>query len=64
MYSLNINYIFDKIYDGLLFLKYFWYFRVLGYDNEKYLAEVKSEVWDGLRDRNWLDDSQIGRAHV
>ena len=57
MYSLNLDYFFDKVYDGLLWLKYVWYFDILGYDKEKYLNSVSNEIWDGLRDRDWLESS-------
>ncbi|MDQ5957244.1 MAG: hypothetical protein QG614_219, partial [Patescibacteria group bacterium] len=59
MYSLNLDYIFDKVYDFFLWFKYFWYFNILKYDNEKYLNEKKSEIWDGLRDRGWLSDDPL-----
>ena len=56
MYSLSIDYIFNRVYDLLLALKYFWYFWVLGMSKESYLASVKSDPWEGLRDRGWLDN--------
>ena len=40
----------------LLAIKYFWYFLVLGMSKESYLASVKSDPWEGLRDRGWLDN--------
>lgn len=54
MYSINLDYIFDKAYDFLLFFKYVWNFWILGLSKETYLASVKGEVYDGLRDRDWL----------
>jgi hypothetical protein len=57
VYSFNLDYIFDKVYDLLLSVRYFWYFDVLKYDQKQYLDSVSNEVWDGLRDRGWFDAS-------
>ncbi len=59
MYSFNLDYIFDKVYDVVLSVKYFWYFTVLGYDEKRYLESVSNEVWDGLRDRGWFEKGYI-----
>mgnify|MGYP000851778095 CR=1 FL=1 len=56
MYSLNIDYLFNRVYDGLLWLKYTWLFVILRKSPEDYLAENKDRVWDGLRDRGWFND--------
>lgn len=55
MYSLNLDYVFNKVYDVLLWFKYAWYFWILGQSKEEYLASVQVDRWEGLRDRGWLD---------
>lgn len=56
MYSLSIDYIFNRVYDCLLWIKYFWLFVILREDKGVYLDSVSSNNWDGLRDRGWFDD--------
>lgn len=56
MYSFNIDYLFNRVYDGLLWLKYTWLFVVLRKSPEDYLATNEDRVWDGLRDRGWFND--------
>ena len=56
MYSLNIDYLFNRVYDVLLWIKYTWLFTLLRNDKGLYLEEVKDRDWDGLRDRGWFDD--------
>lgn len=63
MYSFNLNYLFDKVYDFFLWFKYAWYFYILKYDTSKYLSEKKGEVWDGLRDRGWLSTDPLSASH-
>jgi hypothetical protein len=60
VYSINLDYIFDKAYDFLLWFKYSWNFWVLGISKEAYLKGVDGEVYDGLRDRGWLDEMPEG----
>jgi Bacterial TSP3 repeat len=55
MYSLSIDYLFNRVYDVLLWIKYAWFFTVLRKDPDAYLAEVVYRDWDGLRDRGWFD---------
>ena len=43
---------FDYVY---LSIKYAWYFNVLGYSKEKYLSDVADPIYDGLRDKGYLD---------
>ena len=43
---------FDYVY---LNIKYAWYFNVLGYSKEKYLSDVADPVYDGLRDKGFLN---------
>jgi hypothetical protein len=63
MYSLSIDYLFNRIYDVLLWIKYTWFFTILRTDPEKYIASVKYRDWDGLRDRGWFDD-YFAQMHV
>ena len=56
MYSLSIDYIFNRVYDVLLWVKYTWVFTILRKDPDAYLAEHVSRDWDGLRDRGWFDE--------
>lgn len=55
MYSLSIDYIFNRIYDVLLWIKYTWLFTILRKDEGVYLEEYSWREWDGLRDRGWFD---------
>lgn len=56
MYSLSIDYIFNRIYDVLLWIKYTWFFTLLRNDPQTYLNVHENSDWDGLRDRGWFDD--------
>jgi hypothetical protein len=56
MYSLSIDYIFNRIYDVLLWIKYTWFFTILRNDPQLYLDAHENRDWDGLRDRGWFDD--------
>lgn len=56
MYSLSIDYIFNRVYDVLLWIKYTWLFTFLRKDPEVYLSEHTGRDWDGLRDRGWFDE--------
>lgn len=55
MYSLSIDYLFNRIYDALLWIKYVTLFVIMRKDPEEYLAEHEYRIWDGLRDRGWFD---------
>lgn len=55
MYSLSIDYLFNRVYDVLLWIKYTWFFTILRKDPEAYIEEVSYRDWDGLRDRGWFD---------
>jgi hypothetical protein len=55
MYSFSIDYLFNRVYDVLLWIKYTWLFTVLRNNPEAYIDEVKYRDWDGLRDRGWFD---------
>lgn len=55
MYSLSIDYLFNRVYDMLLWIKYVSLFVILRNDPKQYLADHEYRVWDGLRDRGWLD---------
>lgn len=56
MYSLSIDYLFNRVYDVLLWIKYVALFVVLRKDPEVYLEQHADRTWDGLRDRGWFDD--------
>lgn len=56
MYSLSLDYIFNRVYDVLLWIKYTWLFTILRKDKGEYLDAVTYRDWDGLRDRGWFDD--------
>lgn len=55
MYSLSIDYVFNRVYDVLLWIKYTWFFTILRNDPQVYLDLIKDRSWDGLRDRGWFD---------
>lgn len=54
--SLSIDYLFNRIYDVLLWFKYTWLFTILRTEPEAYVKDVSYRDWDGLRDRGWFDD--------
>lgn len=56
MYSLSIDYLFNRVYDVLLWIKYVWLFVLLRKSPEDYLAQHTGREFDGLRDRGWFDD--------
>lgn len=56
MYSLSIDYLFNRIYDVLLWLKYVWLFVLLRKSPDDYLAAHTDREYDGLRDRGWFTD--------
>lgn len=56
MYSFSIDYLFNRVYDVLLWIKYVWLFDILRNDKQVYLDTHKSIDWDGLRDRGWFDE--------
>ena len=55
MYSLSIDYLFNRVYDVLLWIKYVWLFDILRTGPETYLEVHTTREWDGLRDRGWFD---------
>jgi hypothetical protein len=55
MYSLSIDYLFNRIYDVLLWIKYVWLFVLLRKSPDDYLIEHADRTFDGLRDRGWFD---------
>lgn len=56
MYSFSIDYLFNRVYDVLLWVKYTWLFTILRTNPETYIKEVEYRDWDGLRDRGWFDE--------
>lgn len=56
MASYSIDWLFNRVYDLLLWCKYAWLFGVLRTKPEEYIAAIQSRDWDGLRDRGWFDE--------
>lgn len=56
MYSFNLDYIFNVVYNILLAIRYVFLFWILRIDKAQYLADHKYDAWDGLRDRGWIKD--------
>ncbi len=56
MASYSIDYLFNRVYDFLLWIKYTWLFTILHTKPEDYLALQTDNKWDGLRDRGWFDE--------
>ncbi len=57
MQSLSIDFIFNRVYDVLLWIKYVFLFVILRTNEDTYLDAHKDRVWDGLRDRDWIHHS-------
>lgn len=55
MYSISIDYLFNRVYDVLLWFKYVWLFVLLRKDPSDYIAQHMDRTFDGLRDRGWFD---------
>ena len=55
MTSLSIDYLFNRIYDVLLWIKYVWLFVLLRKSPDEYLIAHADRTFDGLRDRGWFD---------
>lgn len=64
MYSFSIDYLFNRIYDVLLWMKYTWFFTILRNDPQVYLDTYSYRDWDGLRDRGWFDDFLRAKGSV
>lgn len=56
MYSFNLDYIFNILYNILLAIRYAFLFWILRIDKAQYLADHQYDAWDGLRDRGWIKD--------
>lgn len=54
--TLSFDYLFNRVYDVLLWIKYTWLFSILRTEPETYIKEVSYRDWDGLRDRGWFDN--------
>lgn len=48
---LNIEYVFNRIYDVVLWIQYILFFKILGHSEEDYLAQHAGDDYNGLRDR-------------
>lgn len=59
MYSFNLDFIFNFVYNIFLAIRYIILFIILGIDKRAYLEDHKFDTYDGLRDRGWID-SNIG----
>lgn len=55
MTSLSIDYLFNRIYDVLLWIKYAWLFVLLRKSPDDYLIQHADRTFDGLRDRGWFE---------
>ena len=64
MYSLNLDYIFNTVYNVLLWIRFTWVFTVWRQTPESYLQHVEGREWDGLRDRGWIDELTEKRSHT
>lgn len=64
MQSLSIDYLFNRIYDVLLWIKYVWLFVLLRKNPEEYLLEHAEREFDGLRDRGWFDEYLAEKANL
>jgi hypothetical protein len=53
---LNIEYVFNRIFDAYLWVKYFVVFRIQGTTEAEYLQSKQGVEYDGLRDRFGLSD--------
>lgn len=62
MQSLSIDYLFNRIYDVLLWIKYVWLFVLLRKNPDEYLLDHAGREFDGLRDRGWFDQYLAERA--
>lgn len=56
MYSISIDYLFNRVYDVLLWIKYVWLFVIWREDPQKYIDDHAYRTWDGLRDRGWFNE--------
>lgn len=57
MNSFSVDYIFNRIYDVLLWIKYVFLFVILDVNEDQYLDSHKDRIYDGLRDRDWIHHS-------
>jgi len=66
MYSFNLDYIFNIVYNIFLAIRYVILFWILGIDKQAYLIDHQNDAWDGLRDRGWitLDQSAGSGSNV
>lgn len=67
MVSISIDYLFNRVYDVLLWLKYTWVFTISRNNVDDYLISIKDRHYDGLRDRGWFDEyfaSKIVKTNV
>ncbi len=53
---LNIEYVFNRVFDVYLWVKYVWVFKILGTSESEYIASKSGVEYDGIRDRFGLSD--------
>lgn len=58
MYSFNLDFIFNFVYNIFLAIRYAILFWILGIDKNLYLIDHKDDAFDGLRDRGWINLNQ------
>jgi hypothetical protein len=61
---LNIEYVFNRVFDVYLWVKYIWVFKILGTSESEYLTSKSGVDYDGLRDRFGLNDPFAGAGKV
>jgi hypothetical protein len=53
---INIEYVFNRVFDVYLWAKYIWVFKVMGTSEAEYLTSKSGVEYDGIRDRFGLSD--------
>ncbi len=61
---LNIEYVFNRVFDAYLWIKYIWVFKILGTSEAEYLASKNGVEYDGIRDRFGLSDPFGGASNL
>jgi hypothetical protein len=61
---INIEYVFNRVFDVYLWIKYIWVFKILGTSETEYLASKSGVEYDGIRDRFGLSDPFGGAGGV
>jgi hypothetical protein len=61
---LNIEYVFNRVFDVYLWVKYIWVFKIMGTSESEYLASKSGVEYDGIRDRFGLSDPFAAAGNV